>query len=121
VIYNGAHQYLGESVLVGGLDPWREAIDNVEALQPRHIVAGHQNSALDDDAARLIRATRRYLDDADELLKTEPTAREFFDAMIARYPSYLARTVLWAGACALYDARERPRDDIRDIVLSGWL
>src|ERR1700749_3233163 len=59
VIYNGAHQYLGEAVTVGGLAPWREAIDKVEALQPRHIVAGHQNRALDDHAARLIAETRQ--------------------------------------------------------------
>src|SRR5215470_8393930 len=35
VIYNGAHLYLGESVLVGGLQPWRDAIDRVASLQPR--------------------------------------------------------------------------------------
>src|SRR5262245_54592301 len=43
VIYNGAHLYLGESVLVGGFGPWRNAIDRVEALKPQHIVCGHQN------------------------------------------------------------------------------
>src|SRR5262245_60086241 len=52
VIYNGAHMYLAESLLVGGLGPWRRAIDQVEALRPRHIVAGHQNGQLDDDAKR---------------------------------------------------------------------
>jgi glyoxylase-like metal-dependent hydrolase (beta-lactamase superfamily II) len=41
VIYNGAHAYVGESVLVDGLDPWRAAIEKVEALAPRHIVGGH--------------------------------------------------------------------------------
>src|SRR5687767_12879237 len=50
VIYNGAHMFLAEGMLVGGFGPWREAIDKVEALRPRHIVAGHLNKALDDDA-----------------------------------------------------------------------
>jgi len=121
VIYNGAHLYLGESVLVKGLRPWREAIDKVAALEPRHIVCGHQNKELDDDATRTIAETRRYLDDADELLKTESTAIEFFDAMIERYPTYLARTVLWAGASALYGVRDHPDKDVRQVILSGWL
>jgi glyoxylase-like metal-dependent hydrolase (beta-lactamase superfamily II) len=101
VIYNGAHLYIGESVNVGGLDPWREAIDKVEALKPRHIVCGHQNRHLDDDAERTIAGTRQYLDDADELLRTETTAVDFFNTKIERYPDYLARTVLWAGASAV--------------------
>jgi glyoxylase-like metal-dependent hydrolase (beta-lactamase superfamily II) len=108
VIYNGVHMFLGASVFVGGFGPWREAIDKVEALNPRRIVAGHQNKQLDDDAKRTISETRHYLDDADELLRTQNTAVEFFNAKIARYPNYLGRTVLWAGATALYGVREHP-------------
>src|SRR4051794_10650912 len=52
VIYNGVHMYLAQTAVVGGFEPWRDAIDTVEALEPRHIVAGHQNRAPDDDAAR---------------------------------------------------------------------
>ena len=121
VIYNGAHLYLGESVLVDGLRPWREAIDKVAALEPRHIVCGHQNKEFDDDAERTIAETRQYLDDADELLKTESTAVEFFNAMIERYPNYFARTVLWAGASALYGVRDHPGEDVRGVILAGWL
>ena len=121
VIYNGAHLYLGESVLVDGFDPWRTAIDKVEALGPRHIVAGHQNKLLDDDAQRTIAETRRYLDDADELLITESTAVDFFNAMIERHPNLLARTVLWAGASALYGVREHPGEDVGQILVAGWL
>ena len=121
VIYNGAHLYLGESVLVDGFDPWRTAIDKVEALGPRHIVAGHQNKLLDDDAQRTIAETRRYLDDADELLITESTAVDFFNAMVERHPNLLARTVLWAGASALYGVREHPGEDVGQILVAGWL
>jgi glyoxylase-like metal-dependent hydrolase (beta-lactamase superfamily II) len=120
-IYNGVHMYLGQSVAVGGFGTWRAAIDTVEALAPRHIVAGHQNARLDDDAARQIAETRQYLDDADELLRTEGTALDFFNAKIERYPDHLGRTVLWAGARGLYGARERPDADIAEILLSSWL
>jgi glyoxylase-like metal-dependent hydrolase (beta-lactamase superfamily II) len=121
VIYNGAHLYLGESVVVGGLWPWREAIDKVAALTPRHIVAGHQNKQLDDDAERIVRETRAYLDDADELLRTENSAVDFFNATIERYPNHLARTVLWAGASAVYGVRDHPEEDVVPILFAGWL
>jgi glyoxylase-like metal-dependent hydrolase (beta-lactamase superfamily II) len=121
VIYNGAHMYLGQSVTVGGFDPWREAIDKVEALSARHIVAGHQNEQLDDDAERTIAETRQYLDDADELLRTESTAVDFFNAKIERYPNHLGRTVLWAGASALYGVREHPEVDVAQIIGAGFL
>ena len=121
VVYNGAHLWLGESVVVGGFGPWRDAIDKVEALKPRHIVYGHQNRQLDDDAERTIAETRQYLDDADELLRTENTAVDFFNAKIERYTNHLARTVLWASASALYGVREHPGEDIGQILVAGWL
>jgi glyoxylase-like metal-dependent hydrolase (beta-lactamase superfamily II) len=121
VIYNGVHMYLAQTVIVGGFGPWRDAIAEVEALEPRHIVAGHQNRELDDDAARTIAETRQYLDDAEELLAREKTAVDFFDATIARYPDHLGRTVLWAGVRAVYGVREHPDEDIGRIILGSWL
>ena len=112
VIYNGVHMYLGQSA-VGGFGPWRDAIDKVEALGPRHIVCGHQNSELGGDAKRTIAETRQYLDDADELLRTENTAVGYFNAKIERYPDYLGRLILWVTARALYGVREHPAEDPR--------
>ena len=121
VIYNGVHMYLGQSVTVGGFGPWRAAIDQVEALQPRSIVAGHQNSKLDDDAGRTIAQTRQYLNDAEELLKTEDTAVDFFKAKIERYPDHLGRLVLWVSARTLYGVREHPDENVAQIALNSWL
>jgi glyoxylase-like metal-dependent hydrolase (beta-lactamase superfamily II) len=121
VIYSGAHMYLAQRIAAGGFGPWREAIDKVEALQPRHIVCGHQNEQLDDDAGRTITQTRHYLDDADELLQAEDTAIGFFNAAIQRYPGHLGRMILWVSASALYGVREHPEDDVRRIVLNSWL
>jgi glyoxylase-like metal-dependent hydrolase (beta-lactamase superfamily II) len=121
VIYNGVHMYLAQAAIVGGFRPWREAIDKVEALKPSHIVCGHQNHELDDDADRTIAETRRYLDDAENLLRTEKSAVDFFNAKIERYPDHLGRTVLWVGASVLYGVREHPEEDIRQIILASWL
>jgi glyoxylase-like metal-dependent hydrolase (beta-lactamase superfamily II) len=121
VIYNGCHMYLAQRVVVGDFGPWREAIKMVEALKPQHIVCGHQNKHLDDNAERTIAETRQYLDQADELLRTLPTAVHFFTAMIERYPNHLGRTVLWAGARTLYGAREHPKEDLGKIIVAAWL
>lgn len=101
VIYNGVHQYLVESA-DGGRDAWRKAIDLVEKLHPRWIVAGHKNKELDDDAVRTIAATRGYLDTVDALVPEHDTALSFFRAMLERYPQLLNPGALWGGAQALY-------------------
>jgi glyoxylase-like metal-dependent hydrolase (beta-lactamase superfamily II) len=100
-IYNGVHQFLAESAN-GGRDKWRAAIDIVETLKPRWIVAGHKNKALDDAAERTITQSREYLDTADELLLQNTTALGFFNAMLRQYPDRLNPGALWMGAAALY-------------------
>ena len=100
-VYNGVHLYLSESA-DGGRDKWRSAIDIVENLAPRWIVAGHKNKDLDDSAARTISQTRDYLNSADELLSQHTTALGFFNAMVKRFPDRLIPGALWLGAAALY-------------------
>ncbi|MGA5200661.1 MBL fold metallo-hydrolase [Streptomyces variegatus] len=96
--YNGVHQYLLESGK-GGLEEWLKAIDIVEALNPRAVVAGHKNRDLPDDPA-ILGQTRQYLLDAARLLKTSANAGEFYDAMVSLYPDRLNRGPLWYGAVA---------------------
>jgi len=120
VIYNGAHLYLSEASLLG-LDQWRSAINLVESLGARHIVAGHQDSKLDDDAARTIAETRDYLDVAEQLFRTENTAVDYFNAMVERYPDRLGRNVLWATAQAVFGIREHPGEDPIQFIAGGWL
>ncbi|ROQ93782.1 glyoxylase-like metal-dependent hydrolase (beta-lactamase superfamily II) [Streptomyces sp. 2132.2] len=118
-LYNGAHMYIGESA-GGGLDAWRAAISTVEALAPRHIVAGHKNKDLDDDATRVIAGTRQYLDSAETALKKCSTATEFFHTMVARHPDLLyGKTLLWVGAKALYALREPDADPVAASV-AAW-
>jgi glyoxylase-like metal-dependent hydrolase (beta-lactamase superfamily II) len=100
-VYNGVHLYLAESA-DGGRDKWRSAIDIVENLEPRWIVAGHKNKDLDDSAARTISQTRDYLVSADELLSQHTTALGFFNAMVERFPDRLNPGAPWLGTAALY-------------------
>ncbi|WP_405593276.1 MBL fold metallo-hydrolase [Streptomyces sp. NBC_01092] len=118
-LYNGAHMYIGESA-GGGLNAWRDAISTVEALAPRHIVAGHKNKDLDDDATRVIAETRQYLDDAEVALEECSSATEFFHTMVDRHPDLpYGRTLLWVGAKTIYALREPGADPVAASV-GGW-
>jgi glyoxylase-like metal-dependent hydrolase (beta-lactamase superfamily II) len=99
VAYNGVHQYLLES-RDGGIQAWLAAIDIVEALRPRAVVAGHKNRDLPDDPA-ILGQTRRYLLDAQRLLGEKLTPREYFDQMLALYPDRLNPGPVWYSALEL--------------------
>jgi phosphoenolpyruvate synthase/pyruvate phosphate dikinase len=45
---------------------------------------------------------------------------DFFSAKIKRYPNHVGRTVLWAGASAIYGVREHPGEDVGRIVVAAW-
>ncbi|MEO3745503.1 MBL fold metallo-hydrolase [Plantactinospora sp. B5E13] len=99
VVYNGVHQYLLETV-DGGLREWLEALDRVEELAPRAVVAGHKNRDRSDDPV-CVDLTRKYLLDVERLLTEKSTAREFFDEMIRLYPDWVNRGPAWYGALGL--------------------
>ncbi|OPF78849.1 MBL fold hydrolase [Streptomyces antioxidans] len=98
-VYNGVHQMLLESAN-GGLEKWLEALDTIEALNPRAVVASHKNRELPDDPA-ILGETRQYLLDAARLLKTSANAGEYYDAMLSLYPDRLNKGPLWYGAVGL--------------------
>jgi len=101
VVYNGVHQYLAEAAN-GGLRAWMQALDIVSALRPLHVIAGHKNKELQDDP-RTIDETRRYLEDAERLISSSRTAREFYDGMLKLYPNRVNPGALWFwGAKALF-------------------
>ncbi|WP_435593238.1 MBL fold metallo-hydrolase [Nocardia sp. bgisy118] len=99
VVYNGVHQMLLETG-GGGFESWLAALDIVESLEPRAVVAGHKNRDLPDDPS-IIDQTRRYLRDAQQLLADKPTPQQFFDDMVARYPERLNLGPVWYGAHGL--------------------
>lgn len=99
VAYNGVHQYLVESGN-GGLEQWLQAIDRVEALKPKAVVAGHKNKNL-PDAPAILDQTRQYLLDAQKLLLSKPTPLEFYNQMIALHPDRINPGSMWLSALAL--------------------
>jgi len=61
---------------------------------------------------------RRALDD---LLPKSTSARDFFNAMLKRYPNRrLGATTLWAGTSALCALRDRHGDEVFHASIAGW-
>lgn len=99
--YNGVHPRLLESNQSQKRDEWLAALDKMESLKPRTVVAGHKNMKNDDDGPRVIGQTRQYILDFQALAARTTTAKELYDQMLARYPEWLNRGALWSSVSAL--------------------
>ncbi|MCV9945095.1 MBL fold metallo-hydrolase [Rhizobium sp. WYCCWR 11279] len=96
VVYNGIHLYLGETTTESRLE-WISALDKLEALAPKAVIAGHKVPENPDDP-RIISETRQYIRDFNRLNKTTTTARELYDAMLQLYPNRVNVGSLWGAA-----------------------
>ncbi len=94
--YNDVHQYLAESGSQGRQD-WLTALDVIEALDPRAVVAGHKRYG-NDDNPRIIDQTRQYISDFDRLDKETTTAEELYWQMLAIHPHRVNPGALWLSA-----------------------
>jgi len=83
--YNDVHLYLAESNPQKRLE-WIAALDKIESLNPRAVVASHKRPE-NDDNPRIIEETRQYIRDFDRLAKTACTAQELYDKMLELYPN----------------------------------
>src|SRR5437879_9084378 len=97
--YNGVHVYLAES------DPqrrseWISALDKIESLNPRAVIAGHKRRG-NDDSPKIIEETRQYIRDFDRIVGTTTTARELYDKMLELYPDRVNPVALWFSARAV--------------------
>jgi hypothetical protein len=89
------------------------------ATNQRHSIVGFCALALLVSVAPI--ETRQYLDDVDDLLPKNSTARDFFNAMLQRYPNRrLGATTLWAGTSTLYASRDRHGGEVFHDSIAGW-
>jgi glyoxylase-like metal-dependent hydrolase (beta-lactamase superfamily II) len=96
VVYAGIHPYLAETD-TASREEWISALDRLEALSPKAVVAGHKVPESDDDP-RNIERTRQYLRDFNRLDAETTTARELYDAMLKLHPKRANPGSLWGGA-----------------------
>jgi glyoxylase-like metal-dependent hydrolase (beta-lactamase superfamily II) len=96
--YNDDHLYLTESNAQTRRE-WIAALDTIESLGPRAVIAGHKKPGT-DNSPRIIEETRQYIRDFDRLAQTTTTARELYDQMLELYPNRANPGALWGSALA---------------------
>jgi glyoxylase-like metal-dependent hydrolase (beta-lactamase superfamily II) len=99
VAYNDDHLYLVESNAKTRRE-WISALDTIEKLQPRAVIAGHKKPER-DDSPKIIEETRQYIRDFDRLAESTATARELYDGMLELYPDRANPGALWGSARAV--------------------
>jgi glyoxylase-like metal-dependent hydrolase (beta-lactamase superfamily II) len=91
--YNGVHLHLAESNPQTRRE-WITALDTIEALKPRAVIAGHKRPSSDDNP-KIIEETRQYIRDFDRIAETTNTAMDLYQQMLALYPDRMNVTALW--------------------------
>ena len=98
VAYNDVHLYLAESN-ANTRREWIAALDAIESLKPRTVIAGHKKPEK-NDSPRIIEETRQYIRDFERLARMTTTARELYDEMLQLYPNRANPGSLWGSARA---------------------
>jgi glyoxylase-like metal-dependent hydrolase (beta-lactamase superfamily II) len=97
-VYNNTHLYLAECN-EEACNEWLRALDKIEALHPKAVIAGH--GVLDPDSSPShIEETRRYIRDFVAALASTSTAIELYETMISLHPNRVNPGSLWAAAKA---------------------
>jgi hypothetical protein len=98
--YNDVHLYLAESN-AQKRQAWVAALDKIESLNPRAVVAAHKRPE-NEDNPRIVEETRQYIRDFDRLAETTRTAQELYDKMLQIYPNRVnPGWALWSPARAV--------------------
>jgi len=97
-VYNDTHLYLAECD-DKARNEWLRALDRIESLHPKAVVAGH--GVLDPDSSpRHIEETRRYIRDFNACLAMTSTPLQLYQRMLSLYPNRVNPGSLWAAAKA---------------------
>jgi len=95
-VYNDVHLYLAESNAQTRRE-WITALDTIETLKPRAVIAGHKK-ADQDDSPGIIEETRQYIHDFERVASMTATAKELYDQMLEIYPDRANPGSLWGSA-----------------------
>jgi len=98
--YNGVHLHLSESPDHQKRQEWIAALDKMESLKPRAVIAGHKRVG-NDDSPKILGETRRYIRDFERLAIQTTTPRELFDQMLKLYPDWVNPGALWTSVSAV--------------------
>jgi glyoxylase-like metal-dependent hydrolase (beta-lactamase superfamily II) len=98
--YNGVHLHLSESPDQEKRQEWIAALDKMESLKPRAVIAGHKRVG-NDDSPKILGETRSYIRDFARLAMQTTTALELYNEMLKLYPDWGNRGALWSSVSAI--------------------
>lgn len=98
--YNGVHLHLSESPDRQKRQEWIAALDKMESLKPRAVIAGHKRAG-NVDSPKILGETRKYIRDFERLAMQTTTARELYDQMLKLYPDWGNPGALWTSVQAV--------------------
>jgi glyoxylase-like metal-dependent hydrolase (beta-lactamase superfamily II) len=99
--YNDVHLMLAESGNSQRRMEWISALNKIESLHPRAVIAGHKRAGK-EDSPKIIEETRQFIRDFDRSAETSNNANELYDKMLGIYPKRINPGALWASARTLY-------------------
>ena len=98
VAYNGVHMWMAGSTPETRAN-WLRALNIVESLGAKTLIAGHRSpDAADDDARRQLDFSREYLTGYEQALAESATPAELIAQMEAHDPELGNPYTLWVGA-----------------------
>lgn len=98
IVFNGVHVWLTNSTEQSRA-AWMISLDQLAALRPRIVVAGHKKSADTKDSADALAFTGKYIRDFEAARKSATNGEELFAVMKAKYPDMaLSDKILSRGA-----------------------
>src|SRR5712691_2504005 len=98
--YNGDHLHLSESPDQQKRQEWIAALDKMESLRPRAVIAGHKRAG-NVDSPKILGETRKYISDFERLAMQTTTARDLYDQMLKLYLEWGNRGALWTSVSAV--------------------
>jgi glyoxylase-like metal-dependent hydrolase (beta-lactamase superfamily II) len=110
VVYGDVHQFFGEADTSEKRQEWLRAIELVESLQPRTVVAGHKRPG-SVDGSYYLGATKAYIEDFERVVEMSSTQEEIVGRMMELYPNRINPHAIISGAVAAIKAKVLGNED----------
>lgn len=101
VVYGDVHQYFGEANTTEKRKEWLRALDNIEALDPHTVIAGHKRAGTVNGLFNL-QKTRQYILDFEDAIQSAANWEELAEDLRRRYPRRLNPHAILRGALAAF-------------------
>jgi glyoxylase-like metal-dependent hydrolase (beta-lactamase superfamily II) len=96
IVYRGVHPWTRETN-AASRKAWTKTLDDIAALKPTKVIAGHKDPKLDDSLAG-VKQTRDYLEAFDAAVTSSKTAAELQQKMKAKFGDLQLDVILQLGS-----------------------